>query len=129
MGWLTDGNVPQAGLFALEEAELTPGNPQGRIGWVQAGGDDAVADALRGTASAGWAEERLGPWRLGWRTPPPSLDQIRAIPPLMQCVDDALHRYGEVDADAVLSAAGQARTLRGLRHCDFSARVTRLAEP
>lgn len=108
MGWLSDSDDQPSRLWAMEEAELTPGDPQGRIGFVQVGVDPGQAGGAApppilteaAAVDLGIAAQGSPAVYLGY-LPPASIDPIGAIPPLIQCVDDALHRFGDVDADAV----------------------------
>ena len=91
MGWTTTGRGRQL-LWGMNEAELTAGSDTSRIGFVQVG--LAVGDLERievpPPPSPGFHYAPLGVRQR-------SLEPAMVLPALVQCFDDALRRFGDVE--------------------------------
>ncbi len=74
MSWSAVSNTRHSVLWNMHEAELTAGSASSRIGYAQVGMD--VHD-----------KHFLGHY---------SIDPVRALPALSQCLDDSLRRFGNV---------------------------------
>ena len=107
MGWCTTAMGPRRReplLWGMEEAELTAGTDDSRIGWVQVGLEPGIGGVLE--PGSDLTEPRLsfavGEGRVGYaRLPGPrsasSVDPAIVLPALVQCFDDALRRFGVVE--------------------------------
>ena len=105
MGWLT---TPEghSKLWAMEEAELTNDAP--RIGWVQVGLNVGPFEPIKVLPQAPIVEGRRyeafgAQQRAG--------DPVEVLPPLIQCFDDALRRFGTVEVSSFQVTAS------GMEHC------------
>ena len=114
MSWSTTSNHRKPLLWGMEEAELTAGTDDSRIGWVQVGlepvtssvlepGDDLSELGLSFSAGGG----KTGFTRL----PGPRRRRIAelpiVLPALVQCFDDALRRFGNVELSGIQVTACQ----------------------
>ena len=106
MGWSTTSSHGRSLLWNMEEAELTAGIDVSRIGLVQVGLEVGDVEQYRvpPTPVPGWAA-------LGVRQRPgePSV----ALTALVQCFDDALRRFGDVELSGIqVTASGLAPSTR-----------------
>ena len=90
LGWSTTSARRRPLLWAMNEAELTAGIDESRIGWVQVGLEVGDVEQYRAppAPTPGWAA-------LGVRRRP--IEPAMALPALIQCFDDALRRFGVVE--------------------------------
>ena len=107
MGWLT---TPEghSKLWAMEEAELTDEDDASRIGWVQVGLNVGPFEPIKVLPQAPIVEGRRyeafgAQQRAG--------DPVEVLPPLIQCFDDALRRFGTVEVSSFQVTAS------GMEHC------------
>ena len=120
MRWSSNESQGKPFLWAVHEAELTFHQEESRIGWAQVGLDidSGIAEFVdRSTldegpppgvdlSSADWA-----PYPMPDAGPP--TDPAVAIPPLVQCTDDAIRWFGDVELSALqVTGAGVSRTMR-----------------
>ena len=79
-------------LWDMNEAELTAGTDASRIGWVQVGLDvgDFEPTTVPSAPVRGYGYAPLGVRRS-------AAEPAMALPALVQCFDDALHRFGVVE--------------------------------
>ena len=104
MGWC-DPSTRRGPLFwGMEEAELTAGTDATRIGFVQVGLKLGVVGVLEpGSDPSAPRPSPVG--RGGWtgyaKLPTPrsadAVDPAIVLPPLIQCFDDALRRFGVIE--------------------------------
>ena len=95
-------------LWAMNEAELSYANDGSAIGFAQVGLDaDPSIDATEAASQPTLSEDeiaKLGPSQYVPARHPidsgPPTDPAMAIPPLVQCLDDALRWFGETDVSA-----------------------------
>lgn len=95
-------------LWSMEEATLNSDPDDPEIGRAQVGLDvGLVIDAAEAASQATQSEDAiadLDPVRYEYAPHPPkrspSTDPVAAIPPLVQCLDDALRRFGDIDVTA-----------------------------
>ncbi len=95
-------------LWAMNEAELTYANDGPGIGFAQVGLDvGPIIDATKAASQPTLSEDesaKLGPSQYVPARHPigsgPPADPTVAIPPLVQCLDDALRWFGETDVSA-----------------------------
>ena len=103
MGWSTLSNRRRPLLWNMNEAELTAGIDESRIGWAQVGLDVGDLEPTRvPTAPArghGWVG--YAPHGVSRRAIAPAL----ILPALVQCFDDALRRFGVVELKALQVSA------------------------
>ena len=100
MGWSTTSPHHRSLLWNMEEAELPAGIDASRIGWVQVGLEVGDVEQYRvpPTPVPGWAALRVRQ-----RPGEPSV----ALAALIQCFDDALRRFGDVDLSGIqVTASG-----------------------
>ena len=92
MGWSTTSNRRRPMLWDMNEAELTVGVEASRIGWVQVGLNVGDLEPTRAPPApvTGWGYAALGVRR---RPSEPAM----VLPALVQCFDDALHRFGDIE--------------------------------
>ena len=104
MSWSTTSNHRKPLLWGMEEAELTAGTDDSRIGWVQVGLEPVTGGEL--DSGRDLPETRpsfaSGAGRTGFtRLPGPrrvrTAELPIVLPALMQCFDDALRRFGDVE--------------------------------
>ncbi len=104
MNWSTTSVDGSPTLWGLEEAELTAGDDDSRIGWVQVGLGTGIGGVLK--AASDLSEPRLsfaaGGGRAGFGRFPGlpstgSTEPAVVMPALVQCFDDALRRFGVVE--------------------------------
>ena len=96
MNWSTYSSHRRSLLWGTEEAELTAGTDASRIGWVQVG---LEADVV-------YEPERFVPPPIPGYAAIPSrrenaVEPAMALPPLIQCFDDALRRFGVVELSGI----------------------------
>ena len=96
MGWsTTTADTPL--YWGMNDAELTAGTDPYRIGWVQVGPKSYELDPLRAFRPAVLQSEpfvgvRFAPHGGDWR----SMEPAKLLLPLIQCLVDALGRFGVV---------------------------------
>ena len=129
MGWTTSFSNPGPVLWRIEEGELTFDTDGSQIGFVQVGLDtDIGASELDPSNPAHPSHEpvlteaevaELDEFELanaGWAPypepdRPPHTDPSVAIPPMLQCVDDSLRWFGEIEVSAFqVTGIGVSRT-------------------
>ena len=97
MGW-SSTSLPRPNrplLWGMQEAELTAGTGDSRIGWVQVGLNVGPFEP-----NPDWTP----PTQPGWASLPVrrrSIDPAMAMPALVQCFDDALRRFGAIELSAL----------------------------
>lgn len=107
MGWSTIGSAAapdeSSPLWDMNEAELTEEEGGRRIGFAQVGLDVGSRIAVVEPREQGSAGDRSGLRAAPFPGIPtePSTDPVLAIPPLIQCLDDSLRWFGEVEVTAV----------------------------
>ena len=92
MDWSTTSNRRRLMLWDMNEAELTAGTDASRIGWVQIGLDVGDFEPTRVPPApvTGWGYASLGVRRR-------PIEPAMVLPALVQCFDDALCRFGDVE--------------------------------
>ena len=110
MGWSTVSARRRPLLWEINEAELTAGNDESQIGWVQVGLEvgDVEPTRIPSVPARGYG---YAPHGVSRRAVEPTL----ILPALIQCFDDALRRFGvielnELKVSAILFESG------GVRH-------------
>ena len=102
MGWSTTSGRRRPLLWGMEEAELTAGSDGTRIGFVQVGLDVGEIEPTKAPPPApddvGYAYAPLGV-----RQRP--IEPAMALPALVQCFDDALRRFGDVELSGLQATA------------------------
>ncbi len=107
MGWSTIGSSASPGevspLWDMNEAELTEEEGGCRIGFAQVGLDVGSRSSVVEPQEQGPAGDPSGLRAAPFPGVPnePSTDPVLAIPPLIQCLDDSLRWFGEVEVTAV----------------------------
>ncbi len=104
MGWCDTSTRRGPLLWGMEEAELTAGTDATRIGFVQVGLKPGVVGVLE-PGSDPSAPRPSPASRGGWtgyaKLPTPrsadAVDLAIVLPPLIQCFDDALRRFGVIE--------------------------------
>ena len=104
MGWCDTSTRRGPLLWGMEEAELTAGTDATRIGFVQVGLKPGVVGVLE-PGSDPSAPRPSPASRGGWtgyaKLPTPrsadAVDPAIVLPPLIQCFDDALRRFGVIE--------------------------------
>ena len=104
MGWCDTSTRRGPLLWGMEEAELTAGTDATRIGFVQVGLKPGIVGVLE-PGSDPSAPRPSPAGRGGWtgyaRLPTPrsadAVDPAIVLPPLIQCFDDALRRFGVIE--------------------------------
>ena len=104
MGWCDTSTRRGPLLWGMEEAELTAGTDATRIGFVQVGLKPGIVGVLE-PGSDPSAPRPSPAGRGGWtgyaRLPTPrsadAVDRAIVLPPLIQCFDDALRRFGVIE--------------------------------
>ena len=104
MGWCDTSTRRGPLLWGMEEAELTAGTDATRIGFVQVGLKPGVVGVLE-PGSDPSAPRPSPAGRGGWtgyaKLPTPrsadGVDPAIVLPPLIQCFDDALRRFGVIE--------------------------------
>ena len=121
MSWCTTSMDPRRRgplLWGMEEAELTAGIDDFRVGWVQVGLEPDIVGALE--PGSDLSEPRLslaggGGWTGYARFPMPrsssAVEPAIVLPALTQCFDDALRRFGVVELSGLQVTAYQASDL------------------
>jgi len=109
MGWSSiHSSASQRGvplLWGMNEAELTNDDDGPRIGFAQVGLD--VGWSVDIVDRSDLESPRLSGQRVGTPAPFPTrptvppTDPVLAIPPLIQCLDDSIRWFGEVEVTAV----------------------------
>ena len=98
MGWSTT-SARRPLLWGMNDAELTAGNDSSRIGWVQVGPEVGDSEATRVPAASARVPSApvlgRGYTTLGVRQR--ADEPAVLLPPLIQCLDDALGRFGVVE--------------------------------
>ena len=91
MGWSSTSDRRSL-LWGMNEAELTAGIDASRIGWVQVGLNvgDIERTEVPSARVPGW-----GYAPLGFRQR--AIEPVAVLPPLIQCFDDALRRFGDIE--------------------------------
>ena len=114
MSWSTTSDHRKPLLWGMEEAELTAGTDDSRIGWVQVGLEPATGGVLQ--PGSDFSEPRLSLSAEGGRTGYarfPGPRRVRTaelpivLPALIQCFDDALRRFGVVELSGLQVTACQ----------------------
>ncbi len=99
MSWSTMSNPRRQLLWNMNEAELTAGRDTSRIGWAQVGLAGEVVDDPGRALPQSIPDPGVG--RVGWTALPviqrSDVDPAMALPALIQCFDDALRRFGDVE--------------------------------
>ena len=92
MGWSTTSNRRRPMLWDMNEAELTAGTDASRIGWVQVGldVDDLEPTRVPPASIPGYGYASLGVRRR-------AIKPAMVLPALVQCFDDALCRFGDIE--------------------------------
>ena len=92
MGWSTTSTRNRSLLWEINEAELSAGIDESRIGWVQVGLNvgDLEPTEVPPTPGTGYYYAPLGVHRR-------SAEPATVLPALVQCFDDALCRFGVVE--------------------------------
>ena len=104
MGWCDTSTRRGPLLWGMEEAELTAGTDAIRIGFVQVGLKPGVVGVLEPGSDPSAPRPSPGS-RGGWtgyaKLPTPrsadAVDPAIVLPPLIQCFDDALRRFGVIE--------------------------------
>ena len=104
MGWCDTSTRRGPLLWGMEEAELTAGTDATRIGFVQVGLKPGIVGVLE-PGSDPSAPRPSPAGRGGWtgyaKLPTPrsadAVDPAIVLPPLIQCFDDALRRFGVIE--------------------------------
>ena len=104
MGWCDTSTRRGPLLWGMEEAELTAGTDATRIGFVQVGLKPGIVGVLE-PGSDPSAPRPSPASRGGWtgyaKLPTPrsagAVDPAIVLPPLIQCFDDALRRFGVIE--------------------------------
>ena len=114
MGWSTLSNRRRPLLWNMNEAELTAGIDESRIGWAQVGLDVGDLEPTRVPSAPARGHGWVGyaPHGASRRAIEPAL----ILPALVQCFDDALRRFGVVELTALQVSAN----LFEPRMCSFS---------
>ena len=96
MGWSTTSNRRRPMLWGMNEAELTAGTDASRIAWVQVGLEVGDLEPTRVPPApvTGWGYASLGVRR---RAAEPAM----VLPALVQCFDDALRRFGDIELSGI----------------------------
>ena len=92
MGWSTTSARRRPLLWGMNEAELTAGIDESRIGWVQVGLEvgDIEPTRVPSMPVLGYGYAPLGVRRR-------AVEPAVLLPALIQCFDDALRRFGVVE--------------------------------
>ena len=103
MGWSTLSNRRRPLLWNMNEAELTAGIDESRIGWAQVGLDVGDLEPTRVPSAPARGHGWVGyaPHGVSRRANEPAL----ILPALVQCFDDALRRFGVVELTALQVSA------------------------
>lgn len=97
MGWSTTSARRRSLLWHMNEAELTAGIDESRIGYVQVGLGVGDVERTRVPVSSGPVSGyRYAPLGVNRRAIEPSV----VLMPLIQCFEDALRRFGVVEVSA-----------------------------
>lgn len=123
MRWSSGESQGKPFLWAVHEAELTFHQEESRIGWAQVGLD--VGPVVAGSLDPSTPIYVDGPFpeqdrssTPGFAAPypmpdVPATDPAVAIPPLIQCTDDAIHWFGDVELSALqVTGVDVSRTMR-----------------
>ena len=122
MRWSSGESQGKPLLWAVHEAELTFHQEESRIGWAQVGLD--VGPAVAGSLDPSTPTDIDGPFpeqhrssTSGFAAYPmpdfPATDPAVAIPPLIQCTDDAIRWFGDVELSALqVTGVHLSRTMR-----------------
>ena len=101
MGWSTTSTHRRPLLWSMEEAELTNGTDESRIGFVQIGLPESVVEPGKAPSAHAPVEPVPATQVPGWAALPghrrSDVDPAMALPTLIQCFDDALRRFGVVE--------------------------------
>ena len=114
MSWCDTSNHRKPLLWRMEEAELTAGTDDSRIGWVQVGLEPVTGGVLESGRDLPETRPSFAPrgGRTGFtRLPGPrrvrTAELPIVLPALMQCFDDALRRFGDVELSGLQVTACQ----------------------
>ena len=94
MGWSSTSDRRSL-LWGMNEAELTAGIDASRIGWVQVGLDVGDVELERTEVPSAPVSGWVGYAPLGFRQR--EIEPAVVLPPLIQCFDDALRRFGDIE--------------------------------
>ena len=96
MGWSTTSDLHRPALWGMNDAELAPRTDTSRIGWVQVGleAGDVEPTKAPSVPVPGFGYAPLGVSRR-------SVEPAVVLPPLIQCFDDALRRFGVVELSGI----------------------------
>ncbi len=114
MGWSTS-SARRPLLWGMNDAELTAGNDASRIGWVQVGPEVGDSEPTRVPSASARVPSAPVPGRhytTLWesrRSDEPAV----LLPPLIQCLDDALRRFGVVELSGLQVTANFLRPSMG----------------
>ena len=99
MGWSTTSARRRPLLWNMNEAELTAGIDESRIGWVQVGLDvgDLESTKVPSAPARGHGWVGYAPHGISRR----AIEPARVLPALIQCFVDALRRFGVVELNAL----------------------------
>ena len=96
MGWSTTKARRRPLLWQINEAELTAGIDESRVGWVQVGLEVGDVEPTMCTVGACYACSRLSLCTT-WGTIGEPSSLLSYLAALVQCFDDALRRFGVVE--------------------------------
>ena len=102
MGWSTTSDLHRPALWGMNDAELAPRTDTSRIGWVQVGLEAGDVEPTRAPSvpvpGYGYAPRHgYAPLGVSRRSVEPAV----VLPPLIQCFDDALRRFGVVELSGI----------------------------
>ena len=100
MGWSTTSDLRRPVLWEMNEAELAPGTDTCRIGWVQVGLEAGDVEPT-GTPTVPIQGYGYAPLGVSRRVVDPPVEPTVVLPPLIQCFDDALRRFGVVELSGI----------------------------
>lgn len=107
MGWSTSSGRPPL-LWGMNDAELTAGSDASRIGWVQVGPEVGDSEPTRVPSAPVRGRRYTTLWESRGSDEPAVL-----LPPLIQCLDDALRRFGVVELSGLQVTAGSLKPSAG----------------
>ena len=95
MGWSTVSAPRRSPLWGMNEAEITAGIDETRIGWVQVGLNvgDLEPTKVPPVPARGHGYVGFAPHGVSRRAVEPTL----VLPALIQCLDDSLRRFGVIE--------------------------------
>ncbi len=96
MGWSTTSDLHRPALWGMNDAELAPRTDTSRIGWVQVGLEAGDVEPTKAPSAPvlGYGYTPLVVSRRG-------VEPTVVLPPLTQCFDDALRRFGVVELSGI----------------------------